>query len=83
MKIFFRTNPMNLCYNSPNPIIRLIEGRKKKLIVSEVNKIKGSRIVDIGCEASHILFSLETENRDRIGLDIAINALSEAKKQRE
>lgn len=77
---FFITNPTELGYDHPNPLIRFCERRRKKLIVKEVDQLKGNSILDVGCEAGRILLSLNTTGQERlVGLDIANNALKKAK----
>jgi len=77
---FFLTNPMSMCYSNPNRLIRAIENKRKDVIVREVDRLQGKRLLDVGCEAGHILLSLDKRKRDvLVGLDIAENALEKAK----
>ena len=77
---FFLTNPMSMCYNNPSRLIRAIENKRTDVIVKEVDRLQGKKLLDIGCEAGHILLSLDKGKRDvMVGLDIAENALEKAK----
>lgn len=75
------TNPTIMCYNNENPLISFVENKKKSIITALVNKQMGELILDVGCEAGHVIQRLDLKRRKLIvGLDIVKDALLDAGK---
>lgn len=65
-------------YLHPNPLVRFVEGSRMRRVVSRAKVAPGERVLEVGCEAGFLLESLPA-GATRVGLDIAGNALADAR----
>ncbi len=76
----FKEEPMNQFYE--NKIVGYPSRLRVKKILKELGKIKGRKVIDVGCEAGYIsLKILEKEPSNLYAIDIIEDALKEFKKK--
>jgi len=64
-------------HHHPNPFIRLIEGRRVRLIIKLLNSREGDLVLEVGCGAGNILEAISKGKR--FGLDLSEFILNKAK----
>ncbi len=71
--------PMRLKYYSPNPLIRLIENKRVKIILGLLKPRENEVVLDVGCEEGYITNKIGNKTKV-VGIDISSYSLKEAKK---
>jgi ubiquinone/menaquinone biosynthesis C-methylase UbiE len=66
-------------HHHPNPVVRFIEGKRVKAILSLMHENKEDRILEVGCGAGNILEKAPPGNL--FGIDISTSILTKAKKK--
>lgn len=62
--------PMSNFDNHPNPIIRLFEKNRRRLIVKHIGNASGKVFADVGCETGYISEKIEAHVKILVDIDI-------------
>lgn len=78
--LFMPEDHMDELYNSKNPLVKYVHNQRLNLIVNEIPKKSGLKILDAGCGEGHLIVKLYNNNGNNsyYGIDITDVALKKA-----
>jgi len=80
-KLEFKEEPMDANYS--NPIVGIISRGRVNKLLRHMGKLKGRRILDVGCEAGYVSIRMAKKGADVHSFDICEEALKVFKKKKE